>query len=346
MNSMERVTATLTRAGADRTPVYPILAGVSRKLVGASYKDWSTNSEICAEAFYKSVKEFDLDAVVTLIDLSLECDAWGQKLIFSENDAAHPDHKDLVVKTIEDYANVKKVDYRTSKRMMMHIDVCKKLVEKSQGEFPVIAFVFGPLGVLSMLRNQEDMYMDLYDDPDAVKAAAREINETLKDYVNALIDTGVNAIMFDTLFASGAIMSKELWQEMEGELAKELADVCHQRGCLVMVHNCGEKIYFDAQIESMNPCAISFLHVPADCQDFAECKEKYGDKITLIGCVPPPMVVLNTDEEWIATCKEQIDVFGKGDGFMLATGCEYPSGADFTKAKLMVEVAKTYNPHH
>ena len=57
------------------------------------------------------------------------------------------------------------------------------------------------------------------------------------------------------------------------------------------------------------------------------------------------MAVFNTDEEWVAACKAQIDTFGKGGGFKLATGCEYPSGADFTKARLMVEVAKTYNPY-
>ncbi len=345
MNSMERVVATLQRTGADRTPVYPILSGVTRKLVNATYEEWATNADVCAEALYQSVKQFDLDTVVTLIDLSVEADAWGQKLIFHENDAAHPDYSDLIVKSIEDYSKIKKVDYRTSKRMMMHIETCRQLVEKANGEFPVVAFVFGPLGVLSMLRNQQDMYMDLFDDPDAVKVATREITETLKDYVNALIDVGVNGIMFDTLFASGTIMSKEMWTEMESEFAKELADACHERNCLVMIHNCGERIYFDAQIEAMNPCAISFLHVPDDCKDFAECKEKYGDKVTLIGCVPPPMVVFSSDEEWVEKCKEHIDVFGKGDGYMLATGCEYPSGADFTKAKLMVDVAKTYNPH-
>ncbi len=345
MNSMERVVATLQRTGADRTPVYPILSGVTRKLVGATYEQWSTDADVCADAFYKSVKEFDLDTVVTLIDLSVECDAWGQTLIFHENDAAHPDYSQPVISSIEEYAKIKKVDYRTSKRMMMHIDVCKQLVEKAQGEFPVVAFVFGPLGVLSMLRSQQELYMDIYDDPDAVKAATKEINETLKDYVNAIIDTGVNAVMLDTLFASGTIMSKEMWIDMESEFVKELADICHARGCLVMIHNCGERIYFDAQIEAMNPCAISFLHVPDDCKDFADCKKKYGDKITLIGCVPPPMVVLSSDEEWVSKCKEQIDVFGSGEGYMLATGCEYPSGSDFGKAKLMVEVAKTYKPH-
>jgi len=343
---MERVVAALTRQPLDRTPVYPILAGVSRKLVGATYEEWSTSADICAEALYKSVKEFDLDCVVTLIDLSIECDAWNPKLIFSESNAPCPDYSDPVIKDTEDYAKIQKVDYRTSKRMMMHIDVCRQLVEKASGEFPVVAFVFGPLGVLSMLRNQQDLFMDIYDDPDAVKNAAREINETLKEYTNAIIDTGVNAVMLDTLFASGSIMSKNMWMEMEGGLVKELANICHERNCLVMIHNCGEKVYFDVQIETMNPCAISFLHVPDDCKDFADCKEKYGGKVSLIGCVPPPLAAFGTDEKWIQACKENIDMMGKGGGYMLATGCEYPSDADFTKAKLMVEVAKTYNPHH
>lgn len=342
MNSIERVAAALQHKEPDHVPVYPILSGVTRKLVGATYKEWSTDADICADALIKAAEDFEQDCIVTLIDLSVECDAWGQKIIFDENEAAHPDYSDCVIKSIEDYSKIKKVDYRNSKRMMTHIDVCKKLVEKKGSELPIVAFVFGPLGTLSMLRNQQDMYMDLYDDPEAVSAAAREINETLKDYCNALMDTGVNAIMFDTLFASGSIMSKQMWYDMEGVLMKELADVVRARDCLVMVHNCGQRVYFDVQIEAMQPAAISFLYPPDDCADFAECKAKYGDEVTLIGCVLPTMAVFGTDEEWDDACREQIDIFKKGGGFILATGCEYPANASFDRAQRMVEIAKTY----
>lgn len=342
MNSMERVVTALQHKEPDRVPVYPIISGASRRLIGASYKDWSNDADICAEALLKAKEEFDLDCIVTLIDLSIECDAWGQELVYPEDEAAHPNYNNCVVQEIEDYAKIKKVDYRTSKRMMMHIDTCKKLVEAANGEYPVVAFVFGPLGTLSMLRNQQDMYMDLYDDPDAVHDAAREVNETLKDYCNALMDTGVNGIMFDTLFSSGAIMSKTMWMEMEGDLVKELADVVHARECLVMIHNCGQKIYFDAQIETMNPTAISFLYPPDDCADFQECKAKYGEKVTLIGCVTPASAVIGTNEEWDLECKNNIDAMAKGGGFMLATGCEYPANASFDRARRMVDIAKTY----
>ena len=345
MNRFERVLAALNHEEADRVPVYPILSGISRKLVGATYEEWSTDADICAEAFIKTAEEFDIDCIVTLIDLSVECDAWGQELIFPENEAAHPDYSKCVIQDIEDYAKIKKVDYRTSERMMMHIDVCKKIVEAKGGEVPIIAFVFGPLGVLSMLRSQQDMYMDLYDDIDAVKDAAKEINETLKDYVSALCDTGVNAIMFDTLFASGTIMSKEMWQETEGVLMPELAEIVRSKNCLNMIHNCGQNIYFDVQIAAIQPAAISFFFPPDDCKDFAECKAKYGDKVTLIGCVTPASAVIGTDEEWDTQCRDQIDAMAKGGGFLLATGCEYPANASFDRARRMIDIAKTYGKY-
>ncbi len=342
MTSMERVLASMQHKPVDRVPVYPILSGITRKLVNADYPTWSNDADVCAAALLKSAEDFDIDCIVTLIDLSVECDAWGQKIIFPENEAAHPDYSQCVIQDIEDYEKIKKVDYRSSKRMMMHIDVCKKLVAEKKGQLPIIAFVFGPLGVLSMLRGQQDMYMDLYDDPDAVKEAVGQVNETLKEYVAALCDTGVDAVMFDTLFASGSIMSKDMWCEMEGGYAAELADVVREHGCLPMIHNCGERVYFDVQIESMKPAAISFLYPPDDCKDFAECKKKYGDQVYLIGCVTPASAVIGTDAEWDKQCTDQIDAMAQGGGFMLATGCEYPANASFDRAQRMIDIAKTY----
>ena len=342
MNSVERVTAVLNRQIPDRVPVYPILCGINRKLVGADYPTWSTDAEVCAAGFLKTAEEFDIDCLVTLIDLSVECDAWGQKIIYPETEAAHPDHNDMVIKEIEDYEKIQKVDYRQSKRMMMHIDVIKRLAAEVKGKLPIVAFVFGPLGTLSMLRNQQDMYMDLYDDPDAVKEAVGEVNETLKEYVAAICDTGVDAVMFDTLFASGSIMSKDMWCEMEGGYAAELANVVREHGCLPMIHNCGQRVYFDVQIEAVQPTGISFLYPPDDCKDFAECKEKYGSKVALIGCVTPANAVIGTDEEWDRQCLDQIEAMGKDGGFILATGCEYPANANFDRARRMIDIAEAH----
>lgn len=258
MNSMERVVTALKHKEPDRVPVYPVLGGCTRSYVGATYEEWATNADVCAEAFLKCREDLDLDCIVTLIDLSVECTAWGQELIFPENEAA------------------------------------------------------------------------------------RQINETLKEYSAALMETGIQGIMFDTLFSSGTIMGKEMWDELEGDLVQELAELVHGMGGLVMIHNCGGNIYFDAQIARMHPDAISFLYPPQDCEDFVECKKKYGNQTTLIGCVAPTTAALGTDEEWEKECKKNIDEMAAGGGFILATGCEYPANASFDHARQMVEIAKTY----
>lgn len=342
MNSMERVLAALSHQEPDRVPVYPILAGVNRRLVGADYPTWSTDAAVCAEGYLKTAETFDIDCLVTLIDLSVECDAWGQKIVYPENEAAHPDFDELLIRDIDDYARIGKADYRNSRRMNMHLDVVRRLAAEKKGELPIVAFVFGPLGTLSMMRSQQELYLDLYDDPEAVKAAVWRVAETLADYAGALCDAGADAIMWDTLFASGSIMSKAMWDEMEGGPMEMLAGVVRGRGCMNMIHNCGRRIYFDAQIRRIRPAAISFLYPPDDCVDFAECKEKYGRDVTLIGCVTPADAVLGTDEQWDGQCRSQIDAMAAGGGFILATGCEYPANAGLERAQRMIDIAKTY----
>lgn len=340
MTSYERVSAALAHREADRVPAAPILCGMTRNLINADYPTWSTNAEVCASAFLRATEVYHTDALITLIDLSVECEAWGADIVYPKDEAAHPNYKNPVIKEIEDYAKIQTIDYRTGKRMMMHLDVCRRLVEKLKGKVPVIAFVFGPMGVLSMLRNQQEMYMDLYDDVDAVKGAVMRIAETLRDYAAALCDIGVDAIMWDTLFASGSIMKKSMWQETEGEAMRMLAQTVRDHGCRNMIHNCGQRIYFDAQIDSMQPDAISFLYPPDDCADFRECKAKYGDKVTLIGCVPPSNAVIGTDEEWDAICRDQIRDMAAGGGFVLSTGCEYPANAPDARLLRLLDIAE------
>jgi uroporphyrinogen decarboxylase len=123
---------------------------------------------------------------------------------------------------------------------------------------------------------------------------------------------------------------------------ESLARRVHDRGHMVMIHNCGNGIYFDVQIKRMKPEAISFLHVPDDCKDMVECKEKYGHLTTLIGCIDPGHTMTGTIEDVILQAKRDIDLFKKDGGFILSTGCEYPSSLDFEKAKAIIEVGKTY----
>ena len=345
MKPIERVVLSLQHKEADRVPVYPLLNGASRRLVGADYKTWTNNAQVTADAYIKVTEQFGLDVIVTLTDLSVEAADFGQKLIYPESEAAHPDFGNRLIKSIEDYSLVKKLNPKETPRMSEHIKLCDLLVKAKGQEVPIVAFVFGPLGILGMLRGEENLFMDIIEEPEALNDPLEAITDTLIDYVDALIDTGVHAIMFDTLFASQSIMSKKMWKETEGPLVRRLAEHVHQRGGMVMIHNCGNGIYFDVQIEAMKPEAISFLHIPDDCTSLEDVKQKYGDKITLIGNISPTWVISASTEEIEAECRKVIDALKKDGGFILATGCEYPANAPFDAAQTIIRMASEYGSY-
>ena len=345
MKPIERVSLALQHKEADRIPVYPLLCGVSRKLVNASYPVWSTDMNVCAEAYEKVTDAFELDVICTLIDLSVEAADFGQSIVYPENEAAHPDVNDYMIKDTADFWSLEPIALKSAKRMSGHVQLCDRLVKSKGKDVPIVAFVFGPLGILSMMRGQAQMFMDMLDDPGAIKHGVSAITETLLEYVDALAATGVQAIMLDTLFASQSIMSKGMWREFEGVYVQRIAERIRNNGCMTMVHNCGNGIYFDAQIEMMQPSAISFLHIPDDCHSYVEVKNKYGSQVTLIGHIPPPWLLSATDKEIYEECRVEIETFKDGGGFILATGCEYPANLPLGKAKIIVEAAKRYGQY-
>jgi uroporphyrinogen decarboxylase len=342
MKPIERVSLALQHKEADRVPVYPLMNGISRKLINASYDVWTKDVDKCAEAYIKVTEKLDLDIICTLIDLSLEAADFGQNVLYPKDDAAYSDVNNRLIKEIEDYKKIEPVNPRKTLRMSKHIKLCDTLVKAKGRDVPIVAFVFGPLGITSMLRGQENMFMDIIDDPDSVKCTVEAITQTLIEYCGALIETGVNAIMIDTLYASQSIMSKSMWLDLEGPYVERIAKYVHSKGCMFMIHNCGNGPYFDVQIDKMKPEAISFLHTPDDCASYADVKEKYGSKTTLIGHVSPPWLISASPEEVEEECKKEIDTFKKGGGYILATGCEYPSNSTFKNAEIMVKTAKEY----
>ncbi len=279
------------------------------------------------------------------MDLSVEAADWGQELEYSEDAAAHPNYQNCLIQTEDDYEKIQVLNPRETPRMSEHIELARILAEKKGKEMPIVGFVFGPLGILSMMRGQDNLYVDLMICPEKIKPALKNIADTIKELSIALLEAGCHAIMYDTLFASRSIMSPEMWDEFEGVYMPDICDTVRAHGGMVMLHNCGNGIYIKEQVERMHPVLISLQHLPPDCATMAELKEKYGKDTTIMGHVMPGFIYSATEEEIREECRKQIDAYKKDGGFVLASGCEYPAALDFHMAKVMVEEARTYGKY-
>lgn len=342
MNSIERVTKVINHEEPDYVPVYPLINSISRNYLGIDYAEWTLDYHKCAQAIIQATDACDVDVICTLVDLSVEAADWGLKMVYPKDKAAAPSVSEQLINSPDEYDKIEVLDPTKTERMSKYIKMTQEIVDAKGQEKPIVAFVFGPLGILSMLRGLSGMLMDTFKAKDGMHRAMEKITDTLIKYVDALIDTGCHAIMFDTLYASKTIMRAKMWCELEGPYIKRLADHVHERGCMVMIHNCGEGIYFKEQIEYMHPEAISCLYLPADCKTVEEMKEKYGHQTTIIGMVNPGDLMTWSEEELRQECRVEMNLLKKDGGFILATGCEYPAQMGDEYAKVMVDEAKTY----
>ena len=344
MTSLERVATALQHKEADRVPAAPLVCGASRRVYGVTYAEWAQDGELAAKCMLQAQDLIGFDGILTLVDLSVEAADLGQEMVFPVEDTPHPNYDNPYIQTPDDYINkIRPIDPTKAPRMKEMIQYCDILMNERGSTVPVMGFVYAPLGILAMMRSAEGLFRDCMKHKEAVIKAEETITDVLVEYIKALTKTGVHAIVLDTLFASQCIMNKNMWKEIEGPFAKRLADTIRDCGAMVMVHNCGNGIYFDVQMEMMNPVAISFAYTPDDCKDMVEAKEKWGDKTCLCGYISPAQYCfLGTPEEAKQESRRQIEELGKGGGFILATGCEFPPNGSLLNAIAMMEAAELY----
>lgn len=347
MTPLERVATTLQHKEPDRVPAVPLICGASRRVYGITYAEWSQDGELAAKCMLQAQELIGFDGMLSLVDLSVEAADLGQAMIYPVEDTAHPDYDDPFVKSPDDYAKIERVDPTKSKRMSEMIKYCDIMMNERGSTVPVMGFVYGPLGILSMMRSAERLFVDCMKHKEAVIAAEEVITDMLVDYIKAMAATGVHAIVLDTLFASQTIMSKKMWKEIEGPFAKRLADTIRECESMVMVHNCGNGIYFDVQMETMEPVAISCAYIPDDCDSWVDAKKKWGDKTTICGYMEPAAYAfLGNPESVQEECKKEIEELAKGGGFVLATGCEFPPNGSLLNAIAMMDAAERYGKYN
>ncbi len=342
LTGFERLLVALRHKEPDRVPCCPVVAGGGRRLAGYNYAQFSTDPRAAAESFMAVFNMIGGEIVVPLVDLSIEAADFGQEMVYPENSTAHPDYSRPLIKDVGDYRKLKSIDFRNAKRMRTMVEMLGIMVPEAGLRGIVGGFAFGPLGVLNMMRGAGELFRDCIDHPADVMAALDTITGVLVEYVEAQCDAGVIIVVLDTLFASWNGLSKELWEKIEGPFVGELARAIRRRKCEVGVHNCGDGIYFDAQIRSMEPAAISFAHLPDDCADRGELKKRYGDHVLLMGMIETPLLTRGTPYEVMEECRRQIEDLAPGGGFVLAPGCEFPMNAPLENAYAIVKAAELY----
>lgn len=199
----------------------------------------------------------------------------------------------------------------------------KKIRKKISDEqiFIVPGIFTGFFDATSMGFGFENFSQLLIKDQGFMKKVVREKELLYTEMVKHAIDE-LNLEAFfigdDLAYNRAPFLSPRHFRQIFLPSYKRLSNVMHKRGCKFLFHTDGNIMPIIDQLLEF----ADFIHpwqVSAGI-DIFDVKEKYGDKVTIAGNVPIPMLVHSSRKEIADYVKELMKKCAPGGGYMISSG--------------------------
>ena len=366
MSHRERFYTALELDEPDMVPITdldldpPIVEAVTKEhlsgysLIATSGKDpWETSiKNRIAEA--KAGLKLDFDAIPAISDYTL-CgrkykpkyisedkfvDEWG-RIIEPRADTKTTWWVGGVVKTVEDMEEYVPPDPEEEGRA----EAIEKIVKTLKGEDAVI-IGRGHSGwhmAFQVRGGIDKLLIDMFRRPNLTKKFMDKIGEACFGMVKLMIEGGVEVVFITDDYAGsyGPFMNMEQFRKFELPNLRRIVDFAKKRGVPVLKHSDGNLYPI---IEDMIDTGIKGLHpLEPGAMDLADVKERYGDKICLLGNVDCRYVLpFGSEEDVRKDVRRCIDAAAEGGGYILASSNSIHANCKVENVYTMVDEARKY----
>lgn len=241
MNSLERVRNTLAGRPADHLACQPMLMMFAARHCGVKYIDYCRDGRILAEAQWRTVEDFGVDATITCSDPAREViDIAGdgsvdwfddQGPVINESRAALSDKSRLRTLRVPDLPE--------GGRMYDRVRSIRILRQHAGADLSVVGWVEGPLALAAELRGLNNLMLDFIDDPAFVHDLLDFCAAVAIAYAPAQIEAGADTIAMSD--AAASMIGPELYRDFVQPRQKRVYESIKSRDPHVMTrsHMCG-----------------------------------------------------------------------------------------------------------
>lgn len=309
----------------ERIPVVPLVMKFAASRNKVPYSVYCQDHKKLAESQIRCAKEFGHDIVTVCSDAYREASAMGAKVDFPHDDV--PLCKEPVLRTREDFKNLKFPDVRKAGRTLDRIKGVEALAKAVKGEIPVFGWIEAPFQETSILHNLTNTMNDVYRNPDFVKEILEFVSGVEIEFGLAQIDAGADVIGAGDAVAS--MISPKHYKEFAMPYIKKVFSKLRAAGAKTKYHLCGNGTHLIDLVGEIDASIVNFDYLV----DLKEAKKRIGSRVCIKGNIDPVSVLMQgTPDKVKAACKKCIDDAGP-EGLLLSPGCEVPAAtpdANFT----------------
>lgn len=313
----------------------PILSFPAMQKLGVSVNDMVHSAELQAQAMEVVAHSTSTLAAVSLMDLSLESEAFGAQVVFGENEVPA-----IVGQLISDEEEAKalQVPELTAGRISIAVEAIRLAKEKITDK-PVLAGIIGPFSLAGRLMDVTEIMYTCFDEPETVHEVLKKATEFLKNYTAALKAAGADGIIMAEPLAG--ILSPDMAEEFSCPYVKEIIDSAQTEEFAVIYHNCGNTVPQMAHhLYNMGAAAYHF----GNAIDMLSMLEKAPADVLLMGNLDPVSCFTEgTPEHMKEETLALLHKCGSYKNFILSSGCDIPHNASWDNIQAFFEALNTYN---
>lgn len=308
-------------AQADVRRALPILSFPAAQKLGVTVNDMVRSAELQARAMSVIAEETDTLAAVSLMDLSVEAEAFGATVRFDENEVP------AVVGQLvadEDAASALAVPDLTAGRASICVDGVR-LAKQRITDKPVLAGMIGPFSLAGRLMDVSEVLFLCYDEPETVEIVLEKATAYLIAYGKAMKAAGADGIMMAEPLAG--VLSPSMAEEFSVPYVKRIVEALQEESFAVIYHNCGDSVpHMLDLLFTQGAAAYHFGNASDMTQVMAAAP---ADTICMGNIDPSTQFVMGTPESMTAATRELMTACGRYRNFIPSSGCDIPAHASW-----------------
>ncbi len=181
---------------------------------------------------------------------------------------------------------------------------------------------WAPLSCAARILGMEAVLTATIEDPEGLLKLLDFSTELVWALMEPALDhPDIMGANFAEPVASGDIISPQTFRRFAAPFLKELVKRVRDKGKYSMIHICGNTSKILQDLVDIRPNCFSLEKKV----DLRQAKEALGGKVCVAGNVSPTGAFLNgRPEEVVAEAKDCVQAWGRGGGFILTLGCDFP----------------------
>ena len=312
----------------------PILSFPSAQLLGCTIQQLTCDSDLQARGMQLVAERCDTLAAVSMMDLSVEAEAFGAKIRFSEDEV--PAVAEPFITTMA-HAQALAVPEADAGRCGLYTETISKAVRVIKDR-PVFAGVIGPYSLAGRLMDVTEIMINCYMEPEMVHTVLKKSTQFLISYIRKYKEAGAHGVVMAEPLTG--MLSPDLAREFSEPYVRQIVEAVQDDTFIVVYHNCGDNILHMADsIAATGAAAFHFGNAVPLQEMLAVMPE---DALVMGNVDPARQFCHGTPETIKAETLQIMRECGGYPNFVISSGCDIPYNSSWENIQAFFDTVTEY----